>query len=101
LQMILSLVALFLVAEVPSELRVVQSLCAEAALNIQLERRHKISATYAAQMRELTRDQLQSEAESGADEAGKLARLALPALRSRNEQVLLRLVSEANRRLPP
>jgi hypothetical protein len=99
--MILSLVSLLLVAEASPELRVVRSLCAEAALNIQLERQHKIPATYAAQMRKLTRQQLQSEAESGTDEAGRLARSALPALDARNEQALLRLVREANWRLNP
>ena len=101
MQIMLSLVSMLLVTEASPELRVVRSLCAEAALQIQLERRHQISAIYAAQMRKLTREQLQSEAASQTNEAGRLAHSALPALDARNDQVLRRLVAEANRRLSP
>jgi hypothetical protein len=95
-----SIISLLLIAQVPAvtaDLRVVRSLCAEAAINIQLERRHEISAIYAAQMRKLIREQLQSEIQ----EVGSFAQSAVKALDAQDERALRNLVSEASRRLSP
>jgi hypothetical protein len=100
LRMMLALVSLLLTAQAPAttaELRVVRSLCAEAALNLQLERRHQIPAIYAAQMRKLIRDQLQSEM----PKAGSFARLAVKALDAHDERTLHNIVSEASSGLSP
>jgi hypothetical protein len=75
-------------ADVP-HLRVVRSLAAEAALYIRLERTHQVSATYAAEMRKLTRQNLLSErrdARSG--EVNRFAGLALQALAAGDDRAL-------------
>jgi hypothetical protein len=97
----LSFVSLLMLAQAPAapELRVVRSLCAEAALQIQLERRHRISETYAAQMRKLAGDALQTDAQSGAQETARFARSALRALARKDEVALLGLVSEISKRI--
>jgi hypothetical protein len=75
--------SLLLVASSPEavpHLRTVRSLAVEAAADIALERRHRLTATYAREARKQIRQKLLSEIAAPDTESAKLAGAALRAL---------------------
>ena len=78
-----------------ADIRAVRSLAAEAAQVIRLQTNHRVTATYAAEMKQSATDELGSEAESATAAPVKaLARQAISAVYANDAAVLERIVRQ-------
>jgi len=78
-----------------SQVRAIRSLAAEAAEIIRLQAQHRVTETYAREMKQQAREQLQSEAE-GAQRPplGQMAQQAIVALGRDDSNTLMRIVQQ-------
>jgi hypothetical protein len=78
-----------------ADLRAVRSLAAEAAQVIRLESRHRVTGTYAREMKDSAREELRSEAEGATSPQVKvLAQHAISAVNANDTAALERIVRQ-------
>jgi hypothetical protein len=78
-----------------ADTRAVRSLAAEAELAIRLESQHRVTATYAREMKDSAREELRSEAQSAtAPRVKALARQAISAVNANDSAALESIVRQ-------